>query len=826
MDELLFFGIRHLSPAGAFHLRKFLDQHRPGLVLVEGPEDFSDQLDNLVRPETAPPIAILAYTKEAPVQTILYPFAEYSPEYQAVLWCQENHAECRFIDLPSEVFLALEEQKRGNETEETKQTSPYDILDRQTGEDGHETFWERTLEHTLDTEGYRQGSNSFGAHLRELSENIISWEGKAENQKKAKAGEQSGEVAGEISQEISLETSQEMGEASARQREIAVREAYMSRKILAALKERGGSGPVVVVTGAYHVEGLKRALDCENTEQALVALMNLEEPLSSDAAVFSRRKKELPMTDEEAAALPRISASHTLMPYSYYRLSSRSGYGAGNKAPAYYHLLWEALNREDPYFAVYSYLSRLAGFQRTHGTPVSSAEVIEAVRLSCSLAKLRSGGSPIPALRDLRDAAVTCMGGGKLSTISLAIADTEIGTVIGALPDGVSRTSIQEDFYRQLREVKLEQYRALTAQELALDLRENRRVKTEKAAFLDLHRSFFLHQLRVLRLEFARQQAKVQDNATWSEHWVLSWTPETEIRLVESALKGDTIAQAASFVLKERVENSEGIGGIARVIEDAFTCGMPAAVTYASNAMQAMAVDASAVGELAVAAHALSAVMQYGTIRQLSPEPLKPLLRQIFYRACLLLPVACCCDDSASKTMAEAIELFNGCALAHDFLDQEAWLKMLREVADRDDLNAKLSGLCAGILLERGLLDSAQLHIQAQRRLSPGASAELGAGWFEGLAMKNRYALIARLSLWDSLNQYIESLDYNEFKRALVFLRRAFADFTAAQKDEIAENLGELWGLNGQQISEAVNQTLTGEAKELVESLEDFDFDF
>lgn len=387
-----FFGIRHLSPAGAHHLKGFLEERRPRLVLVEGPEDFNDQLENLVRPETKPPIAVLAYTKEAPVRTILYPFAEYSPEYQTVLWCCENQVPCRFIDLPSEVFLALSPRQGAKDRGEEGRMDVYERLDMQAGEDGHETFWERVMEHTECAEGYREGARVFGASLRELTE------GKDEDWA-----------------------------------ETVVREAYMRRQIWKAVQEGFRPEEIVVVTGAYHVEGLKGWSGGEPG----------------------------PMTDEEAAALPRAEASHTLMPYSYYRLSARAGYGAGNRAPAYYALLWEALEREEPLRAAYSYLSRIAGYQRENGTPVSSAETIEAVRLAASLASMRGG--TVPALRDLRDAAVTLMGCGSLAAISLAVADTEIGTEIGALPDGVSRTSIQEDFYRQIKELRLEKYRDLTA---------------------------------------------------------------------------------------------------------------------------------------------------------------------------------------------------------------------------------------------------------------------------------------------------------------------------------------------------------------------------
>lgn len=753
MTHPYIFGIRHLSPAGAWHLRQFLTEKKPRLVLVEGPSDLNEQLADITRPETKPPIAILAYTKEAPVRTILYPFAEYSPEYQAISWCKEYGIECRFIDLPSDVFLALPSGRQTRTEGEEERMSVYKLLDRQAGEDEHETFWERVMEHAQDADGYYQGAALFGSNLREFS------------------------------QETGRDTDWP---------ETLVREAFMRLQIQKALEEGFAPEEIVVVTGAYHVPGL----------------------LSEDA---------LPMTAEELSSLPRVEASHTLMPYSYYRLSARAGYGAGNKAPAYYSLLWEALQRENLQYVSHAYLSRIAGYQREHGTPVSSAEVIEAVRLSDSLARLRGGNAPV--LRDLRDAAVTCLGGGSFPAISLAIADTEIGTAIGSLPEGVSRTSIQEDFYRQLKEWKLEKYRDITAQDLPLDLRENRNVSSQKAAFLDLHRSFFLHQLRILGIHFASQQKVNQDNATWAEHWVIRWTPEAEIELVEAALKGDTVDQAASFVMKERVEAAPNMSEIALVIEDAFTCGMASAVVYATAALQAMAVDAASLEELAATANRLSVVVQYGDIRHLDAAPLEPILCQIFYRACLILPGACVCDDAASKGIVTAIEQLNSAALAHDFLDTRAWLDALEETARRDDLNTKLSGFAAAILLERGCIDGVQLNLEVQRRLSMGVPAELGAGWFEGLAMKNRYALIARLSLWESLDAYLDTLEEEEFKRALVFLRRAFADFTAAERDEIAENLGEVWGLNGQQVSESVNQVLQESEQKLVESLDDFDFD-
>lgn len=752
------FGIRHLSPSGAYYLRKLLDKKNPDLVLIEAPSDFTSFLNEIVHPNINPPFAIMAYTKEVPIHTILYPFAVYSPEYQAILWANEQKKECRFIDLPSGVFLALSEQEKKNKDQRIG-NSIYEKLDQISGEDGHETFWERTIEHCKEEDSYQKGAEEFGRHLRTL--------------------------------ELELEYTQKESVIPFARIENTIRESYMRYQIQIAIQEGFSPDNIVVVTGAYHVEGIRGETDR--------------------------------MTQKEVSLLPKKEVEKTLMPYSYYRLSERSGYGAGNKAPAYYELLWEGLNRQDLSYTSYKYLSSLAAYERANGGIVSSAEVIEAVRLAFSLSQLK--GFSYPARKDLRDAAVTCMGHGNFGEIAVAVADTEIGTKIGSLPEGVSQTSIQADFYRILEDLRLEKYKSVTAQDLNLDLREKLRVKSEKAANLDLFRSFFLHRLRVLGISFVSIKQSHQEKATWAEYWTLQWTPEAEIQIVESVLKGETIEQAVSFELKEQIEKSVGISQISNIIQEAFYCGMPESVSYAIRALQTMAVETASLIEIGKTIQTLSLVVQYGDIRRLNQKPLIPLLEQLYLRACLILPENCVCNDSAAKEITIAIESIDEAQRNHEFLEEERWLQVLFSISERDNLNTKLSGFCAALLLERGEMGNESLSKEVQRRLSKGIPADLGAAWFEGLSMKNHYALIARLSLWESLSHYMDSLDDEEFKRALVFLRRAFADFTSKEKSNIAENLGEIWKVNPIAVSEVLNETLTEEASELLKELNDFDFD-
>ena len=59
----------------------------------------------------------------------------------------------------------------------------------------------------------------------------------------------------------------------------------------------------------------------------------------------------------------------------------------------------------------------------------------------------------------------------------------------------------------------------------------------------------------------------------------------------------------------------------------------------------------------------------------------------------------------------------------------------------------------------------------------------------------------------------------------MLVLRRALADFSAGEKNGIAENLAEIWGLDGAQVSEVLNAALSGEAEEMLQDIESFNFD-
>src|SRR5688572_10832648 len=93
------FGIRHHGPGCARALAQALVELAPDVVLVEGPPE-ADGLIAEVDAEIVPPVAILVHTPERPGEAVFYPFAVYSPEWQALQYAVANKLPFRFIDLP------------------------------------------------------------------------------------------------------------------------------------------------------------------------------------------------------------------------------------------------------------------------------------------------------------------------------------------------------------------------------------------------------------------------------------------------------------------------------------------------------------------------------------------------------------------------------------------------------------------------------------------------------------------------------------------------------------------------------------------------------
>ena len=102
-QRLVFFPVRHHSPACARLVGELIHQMRPTAILIEGPADFNDQIHEMALPHQLP-IAIYSYVRLANGRRrgAFYPFSIYSPEWQAIQVATAVSADVQFIDLPWE----------------------------------------------------------------------------------------------------------------------------------------------------------------------------------------------------------------------------------------------------------------------------------------------------------------------------------------------------------------------------------------------------------------------------------------------------------------------------------------------------------------------------------------------------------------------------------------------------------------------------------------------------------------------------------------------------------------------------------------------------
>jgi hypothetical protein len=362
------FGIRHHGPGSARSLRAALEQFRPDAILIEGPADADPLVGYVAAEGMSPPVALLAYVPDQPAKAAFWPFAVFSPEWQALRYAVEHAVPVRFCDLPATTVLATED-------EPGDRIDPLAELAAAAGYDDAERWWDAVVESVADTDAFEAITEAMGA-LREASElgmpgNRVEVEpgGTCEGpthdrlQQEDTASDTAVGRAAHGAASENAPTGDTVGEAigleHAEREPLGIdahtlrREAYMRQTMRKVLKE--GARRVAVVCGAWHAPALAGKLG----------------PATADAKLLK--------------GLPKVKATVTWVPWTHSRLATTSGYGAGITSPGWYHHLFT--ETEQP---IARWLTKVAGVLRAHDLPVSSAHIIESVRLADTLAVLRA----------------------------------------------------------------------------------------------------------------------------------------------------------------------------------------------------------------------------------------------------------------------------------------------------------------------------------------------------------------------------------------------------------------------------------------------------
>jgi hypothetical protein len=535
----------------------------------------------------------------------------------------------------------------------------------------------------------------------------------------------------------------ELGVSISGDRELR-REAYMRKTIREAEKE--GFATIAVVCGAWHAPAL--------------ATM-------PPAKVDSDRLKGLTKT--------KISA--TWVPWTQGRLANRTGYGAGIDSPGWYDQLWQAFRDSKSAPIATIWLTRVARLLREEGIDASSASVIEAVRLAESLTAMR--GYPLPGLAELTEAtkAVLCFGDDLPMQViheRLIIADR-----LGQVPPETPMVPLQQDLQAQQKRLRLKP--DPIAKELVLDLRNA----------TDLARSQLLHRLGLMGIDWGNLSYS-RSKGTFKETWQIAWKPTYEVRLIELGVWGNSIESAATAYLGDRAKSAR-LPQLTELLDRALLAGLDSGLPELMNRIQTEAAIAQDIAHLMEALPPLAQVLRYGNVRQVSATVLEPIVTGLVTRICIGLPIACISlDDSAASKMDEQILAVNG-AIGLLQLDplSEAWRGLLQSLLDQTNLAGLIAGRCCRLLLDAGVIDSAEVARRFSVALSIANSPTQAAHWIDGLLKGSGLLLLHNASLWQILDNWLSQLHPDHFVTTLPLLRRTFSQFSAPERRQMGEQISQ-----------------------------------
>jgi hypothetical protein len=706
------FGIRHHGPGSARSVRRALEALAPNLVLVEGPPDADAVLPLAADPAMRPPVALLVYRPDAPRRAVFYPFAEFSPEWQAIQFAQERGVPVRFMDLPLTIQFAREETRallpgeEGGEAKdgaeeptvaETGRVDPLTALAAAAGYDDHELWWEHQVERRQDAAGIFEAISEAMQALR--AETTIS------------------------------------------ERDLT-REAFMRQTIRAAVKQ--GHERIAVVCGAWHAPALTESGSVKADMQLL---------------------KGLPKTKVEVAWIP----------WTYSRLSYRSGYGAGVDSPGWYHHLWLAPER-----APVRWLVEAARLLRDEDLEASSASVIDAARLADALASMRDLAGP--GLPELREAALSVYCRGQHAPLQLIRSRLEIGSVIGEVPEAATIVPLQRDLRDTQRRLRLKVSEEVRT--LDLDLRKD----------IDRDRSVLFHRLNLLGLDWATPQQTSGGIGTFHELWQLRWKPEMEVALVEASVWGSTIGDASSASSRHTADATGDIAELTALLDRVILSDLTNAIDHLLARVQERAALSSDVRRLMAALSPLARVSRYGDVRKTPTERLRPVIDGLFERVLVGMPLAgVALDDDAAEEMVEAMsQLQQAIDLLERTDEREQWLATLRGLSARDAVHPLVRGYCCRLLVEQQQLDEAELGRLSSLALSPAVAAEQAAAWLTGLLRGTGLVLVHHEAVWSALDRWLVEVPLDRFPAMLPLVRRAFAGFSPPERRAMGEKIARM----------------------------------
>jgi len=165
MPEIQYLGIRHHGPGSARRMLRCLENWMPDCILIEAPAESTHLFGSVNNPNLVPPVAMLLYEPLHLKNSLILPFAHFSPEWIAISFANKAGVPLIPFDLPASMMLPL--SKEIESVRDVYVKDPLSQVAQHAGYSDSERWWEHTFEQVVEDEEVFRGLSELMVEVRE-----------------------------------------------------------------------------------------------------------------------------------------------------------------------------------------------------------------------------------------------------------------------------------------------------------------------------------------------------------------------------------------------------------------------------------------------------------------------------------------------------------------------------------------------------------------------------------------------------------------------------------------------------------------------------------
>ena len=801
-DNIIFFPIRHHSPACSYHLKKIFESFKPDAVLIEGPSDCNDLMKYMIEEDTKAPFCIYSSYVDGNNEKYrcYYPFLNYSPEFTAIKEALKNNIHCRFIDMP---YASMIENYNieNSDTEKENNNVEEDLETEEINKENDADTKKRKLISIYDNDDNKFNVNAYTVELTK----------KAGLRTFAELWERDFEINGIVKESRDFIRSvyalgYYMRLIEDEDFETRNREYVMALNVKDALEKYNR---VLVITGSFHTKGIidKLKEDEKDNKKLNKEYKSLKKYIISNAASY-------------------------LIPYSFEEADARKGYRAGIEFPAFYNLVYKELENyidnkksdiKNTFLnVVMSFIIKASNIDR-HNHNVSIPDCINAYYMAVNLAKLR--GKHSAGVYELIDAAKSAFVKGDISLENTSNLDLMLKLLSGIANGQVSSKSIVPpvviDFRNKCKEyrIKIDKTEEI---ESTLDI-----VK-DKSHF---EKSKFFHKMQFLEVGFCKLERgpdyvnKINKNLA-REVWKYEYKTIVEASLIDKSVYGVTIEELASNIISERLDGNIDSNEVSKLMIKANVMGIYSFFTNNYNRIESLILNDNNFISLCSCLNNLSYLANMEAINDnLSKDReslfdnydivsiIESLAKDVFVLAVVNMDfMKNLKEEEALKNSYYMKNLYSFILENPNWCDIDLFNDKIDSMLDNTFGSSHIYAVCLSLKYKSGRFTADEFSSIVSNFLE-SSDSEASSYFLNGILLAARDILFINDSIINSIDNIIKNLDEDKFIEILPNFRYAFTNLSPVEIERLSKTIAYMYGVNKDKILADINLSIVDAKK-------------